>query len=195
MSAVISSPLEYLTPTKKGGFVHGRDKVPKTDEAVVEEFASFIDTLAERGGCVSVHKDLTTCDCLAALKGRPALQKSVASAILCRYIRPSAQEKTRYAVDCLRQASALSAIRPPRKTSDGPERNFFLPISPYSDDPSNNEDVCDFASHMICKWAFCDLHTCSSAITAHRRIRISPFSSTACGSSRRDMQRRLRCCF
>ena len=58
VSAVIASPLEYLTP-KKEGFVHGPDKVPKTHDAMVAEVAEFIDTLADRGRCVSVHKDLT----------------------------------------------------------------------------------------------------------------------------------------
>ena len=168
VSAVIDSPLDGLTPMKKGGFAYGRGNVHKTDEAVVADVASFIDTLAERGHCVSVHKDLTTCDCLAALKDKPSLQKSVANAIVCRYVRASAKEKTQHAVDCLRQASALSAIRPPRKSSDGPERNFFLPMSPYtiepSDDPSDNADVRDFAGHMICKWAFCDLYN----IRAHK---------------------------
>ena len=46
VSAVIASPLEYLTP-KKEGFVHGPDKVPKTHDAIVAEVAEFINALAD----------------------------------------------------------------------------------------------------------------------------------------------------
>ena len=144
-STVIDSPLVGLTPLKKGACSHGtknEGKVKKTREAVVNEISNFIDCLAERGKCVSVHGDVTSCSCIADLKGKTALQKSVATAIICRHVDVSAHEKKLYLVECLRQASAMRSLHPPKRATGRqapPHRSFFLPLSPHSSDPADNE--------------------------------------------------------
>ena len=93
VSTVLASPLERLTPKKGGGYIHGAERVLKTDAVVINEVADFIDDLASRSCCVSVHQVLTTCNCLSALKGNRSIQQSIAKAILQRYVKPSATDK------------------------------------------------------------------------------------------------------
>eukprot|EP00957_Ditylum_brightwellii_P179774 13694468-Ditylum_brightwellii.AAC.1 len=51
VSTALASPLERLTPQKRGGYVHGADKVEKTKAVIVNEVADFIETPAEQGCC------------------------------------------------------------------------------------------------------------------------------------------------
>eukprot|EP00957_Ditylum_brightwellii_P002479 190266-Ditylum_brightwellii.AAC.1 len=48
VSTALASPLEHLTPKKRGGYVYGVNKVEKTEAVIVNEVADFIETLAEQ---------------------------------------------------------------------------------------------------------------------------------------------------
>mmetsp|Transcript_18344 Transcript_18344/g.48658 ORF Transcript_18344/g.48658 Transcript_18344/m.48658 type:complete len:88 (-) Transcript_18344:56-319(-) len=80
-------PLNYLTKLQNGySFGAGGNKARKTEEEMVEIFSQYLLELSEQPNCRSVHKNTTSCTCLAFLRGKRYVQEAISRAILLAYL-------------------------------------------------------------------------------------------------------------
>jgi len=165
-------PLNYLTKLQNGySFGAGGNKARKTEEEMVEIFSQYLQELSEQPNCRSVHKNTTSCTCLAFLRGKRYVQEAISRAILLAYLPLDYKAKQMYAVEKLRVDESAGQVRAHLlnigiRSDHLPTCNFMFPLLPVEDpfqlvgeddDDAAEEAMQAAGLHKICVWAWCRL--------------------------------------